>query len=598
MFFNKSVKFSALLTLVSLLDVVSAQRYRRLGVCQNLGCIFPPDQTDFYPRQLFDVCLGVHTPESGREASNSGVPDEAFSLCIKRGKGSCVDATKFFRARCEPAQGKQSFTRFYYVPTRPITCSSYFEDLFAQDAHQSTKVNVASRIYRAVFSLVRAFTHDFTQPEEYTAVLTRNSKNQTVANWVIREASTHRKAKNAILFIGDMACMRKKLPFFSLGTTQTMTTAAHLIGHKSINGRYQSLMQLDQMELRASESDIGLIVVSNPMTHSIDLFITGLTNSASALHGGVSALNAWVVLSSPEALELIAAQSPNSFGDPKFETIAEFFRRRRQGGVPGIVSAAFIAGATPGGEAATTIYKDLNSAEAVNKTFIWPTSSASFRCNVYVVPDNLKGQQNSPTGDGSDALNQPGLKDMTLEAIDILHIDKMTHALDYDRALGELLELDDTIRATVEHLEKIGELDDTLIVVTADHGHGFYQVSPGAFPDNTTIVYGPFGPNFPVQWNLRYTFAGGVGGNRDHRENYKINLSGPRNPTALGDVVIIADLDDSTDGLYVSGTSGPTEAESVHSLTDNGIDIFFKMADALGLGAVGNGGLDGHGHGH
>jgi len=47
------------------------------------------------------------------------------------------------------------------------------------------------------------------------------------------------------------------------------------------------------------------------------------------------------------------------------------------------------------------------------------------------------------------------------------------HVLDTDRALGDLLELDDTVRAVMTHLEEIGELDDTLIVVTADHGHGF-----------------------------------------------------------------------------------------------------------------------------
>lgn len=69
--------------------------------------------------------------------------------------------------------------------------------------------------------------------------------------------------------------------------TQPMITAARLIGHKSINGKYQTLMQLDQMEA------LGL-----QMTHSIDSFITDSANSATALYTGkkstVNALNVWV----------------------------------------------------------------------------------------------------------------------------------------------------------------------------------------------------------------------------------------------------------------------------------------------------------------
>ena len=34
--------------------------------------------------------------------------------------------------------------------------------------------------------------------------------------------------------------------------------------------------------------------------------------------------------------------------------------------------------------------------------------------------DNLKGMKDSPTGDGTDATDQPGLKEMTIKAIDIL----------------------------------------------------------------------------------------------------------------------------------------------------------------------------------
>lgn len=107
--------------------------------------------------------------------------------------------------------------------------------------------------------------------------------------------------------------------------------------------------------------------------------------------------------------------------------------------------------------------------------------------NVYT--DNLKDLGNDPTGGKGDAKDLPGLKDMTLKAIDVLStrgkdkgfflmseaasIDKQMHALDYDRALGDLLELDDTVRATIEKLKKLDILDETLVIVSADHGHGF-----------------------------------------------------------------------------------------------------------------------------
>lgn len=106
-----------------------------------------------------------------------------------------------------------------------------------------------------------------------------------------------------------------------------------------------------------------------------------------------------------------------------------------------------------------------------------------------VFTDNLASAR---AWNGSRGLTDvPGLKDMTLKALDIVaarakakgvpfmmmseaaSIDKQMHAHDYDRALGDALELDATVRATLQRLEELGELDNTLLVVTADHGHGF-----------------------------------------------------------------------------------------------------------------------------
>ncbi|TRM64227.1 alkaline phosphatase [Schizophyllum amplum] len=660
---------SALLLASSLLaQGASAQYYKRLGSCPTLGCVFPPDQSDFLPGQLFDIRLEVHAPVNGSEAYNGGVPDEMFALCIQEGEGACVGAAEYFGQE-EPVLEQWSF--------------EYYEDLFAEDADNTTAVNVASKAYRAV-SLFK--------PGDYLAKLTYYNISETVANWTVRAPSTERKAKNVLLFIGD-------------GMTQSMITAARLIGHKSINGRYQSLMQMDQME-----------ALGHQMTHSLDSFITDSANSATALYTGRK--------SSVNALNVYADSSPTPFDDPKHETIAEMFRREIGGGL-GIVSTAVIGDATPAAlcahtrdrdQLAAVVYEYLYSAEELNATLAWPTSCqspdvifgggaelflaeedafegrdmyAEFAAHGYnvvhnktalaaaandtktlgifstsnmakwldrqVYPTNLQNKANSPTGDGSDATDQPGLKDMTLKAIDILNanykeegwfmmaeaasIDKMMHVLDYDRALGELLELDDTIRATLAHLKALGEDENTLVVVTADHGHGFdvfggadtmyvaaqeddrmkrrgvgiyvnsglsgYQVAEGASPDNDTLVYGEQGPNFPVQWAPRYAYAAGFAANPDHREDYSVNTTGPRLPAVAvseEDEDMVVNAYDNPDGFVVNGTLPVAYDQGVHSLTDvsvfasgpgseafrgvyNNIDIFFKLAGALALGS-------------
>jgi len=656
---------SGLLLTLSGLGFASAQTFQRLGACPKLGCVFPPDQTDFLAGQLFDVRLEVHAPVNGSEASNNGVPDEKFTFCIQKGNGPCVEATEFFKVKESPVE-KWSF--------------SYYEDLFAKDAGTPIPVNVAAKAYRALSLSV---------PGDYTAQLSYNGGTKTIANWTVRQPAYKRKAKNVLFFIGD-------------GMTQPMITAARLIAHKSINGKYQSLMQMDQME-----------ALGHQMTHSIDSFITDSANSATALYtgkkSGVNALNVWI------------DSSKNSLDDPKMETIAELFRRRI-GGALGIVSTAYIADATPAAlcahtrdrsQYATVVTEYLHSAEFVNSTFAWPTGCQqpdvifgggaeqfiagsgspngtdyykAFQEKGYkvvqtktqllaagnedktlgifsisnlakwidrnVLTDNLKNQKNSPTGDGSDATDQPGLKEMTLKAIDILQartkknegwfmmseaasIDKMMHALDYDRALGELLELDDTIRASIAHLKEIGEYENTLIVVTADHGHGFdvfggadtkylaaqktdrkkrsavgvyansglsgYTVAEGSLPNNQTVIFGAEGPNFPVQWNPRYAYAAGMGANPDHRESYALNTNGPRQPATSSSDGYTVNPDDNPNGFTVSGTLPVDEGQGVHSLQDvsvyatgpgseafrgvyNSIDIFFKIADALALG--------------
>ncbi|KAJ0323403.1 hypothetical protein Brms1b_001803 [Colletotrichum noveboracense] len=132
----------------------------------------------------------------------------------------------------------------------------------------------------------------------------------------------------------------------------------------------------------------------------------------------------------------------------------------------------------------------LEAADSKQKTLgIFTQSNLPVWLDRNVLTENLAKLTNDPTGNKSAALDIPGLKEMTLKAVDILHnrggedgfflmseaasIDKQMHSLDYDRALGDLLELDDTVKATIEKLEELGILEETLVVVSSDHGHGF-----------------------------------------------------------------------------------------------------------------------------
>lgn len=573
------------------------------------------------------------------------------------------------------------------------------EDLFAVDAKTPSFVKVAGKAYR------RVALYD---PGEYTATLSYNGGEKTVAEWLVRDIPNTRSAKNVLLFIGD-------------GMTTNMITAARLIGHQSVNGKYQSTLQMDKLP-----------VIGHQMTHSLDSYITDSANSATALYTGHK--------STVNALGVYRDSSPDQFDDPKVETIAELFQRLLNGGV-GIVSTAFIADATPAALTAHTPNRDLygqvvdsflngitnytwtnwtgpdvlfgGGAEqfypnkgsfkgkdyyaefsqqgynvVLNNTALQATSDNEKTLGIFSVsnmakwldrniyPETLRNQSNAPDGSKNDALDQPGLKEMTLKALSILQtrhggagsnssisnsssspssstdagwflmseaasIDKQMHTLDYDRALGELLELDDTVRASIDYLASIGALDDTLILVTADHGHGFdvygsadtrylaaqttdrdrrnaigtyresglsqYTVATAANGNtsSSSLYATDHTPYFPTNWDPRYTLAQGTVAFPDKRENFRVHADGPRLPAVeleddSGDYYVNPKDGVDPQGFVVNGTLPPSAAQGVHSLTDvpvyamgpgadgfggtyGNVDVFFRVAGCLGL---------------
>lgn len=239
------------------LSQVAAQTFQRLGTCPTLGCVFPPDQADFLPGQWFDIRLEVHAPQNGSERVPYSNPDSNFTFTIGKDGAAAVPVTEFFKI-ADPKLETWNFT--------------WYEDLFARAAHTPSLVKVASKAYRKVALY---------EPGQYIATLSYQNGSITQANWTGKEdpnalkttadkrqfeISLHRgglrtvssllkfskggqvhppptltltsrplltRSFTAVLFIGD-------------GMTTNMITAARLIAHQSINGKYQSLMAMDQ----------------------------------------------------------------------------------------------------------------------------------------------------------------------------------------------------------------------------------------------------------------------------------------------------------------------------------------------------------------
>ncbi|KAL1841428.1 hypothetical protein VTJ49DRAFT_7043 [Mycothermus thermophilus] len=657
--------------LAASLPVVAGQTFQRLGTCPDLGCIIPPDQQDFLPGQEFDIRFEIHAPQNGSEAAvPNAVPDANFTATITRTGGDGQGKAKGKGKGKGNQESVQSITTFFGLDSEPALETwtfSWYEDLFARDARTPSVVKVASRAYRRVALY---------EPGEYVVTLEYTyggQKKTTTATWTVRQLATKKKTKNVIFFIGD-------------GMTTNMITAARLLAHKTVNGRYQSLLALD-----------GFPVLGHQMTHSIDTFITDSANSASALYTGHK--------SSVNALGVYADSSPDPLDDPKVETIVELLYRI-WGSAWGAVSTAFIADATPAaltghsrarGQYGVLVDQALNGVrnyswtktdgpdvyfgggaeqfipgsgsyqgknyynEFANKGYsvswnrtallsapsdkkalgIFCRSNLPVWLDRHIFPENVESLNNDPSGARGPAKDLPGLKDMTLKAIDVLHerggekgfflmseaasIDKQMHAMDYDRALADLLEMDDTVRATIEKLRELGILDDTLIVVSADHGHGFdvfgssdtkyaaaqadsrskrnaigvYErsgLSHYVLPPPEGTGYST-GPNFPLNWDPRYVLAAGVVAHPDVRESYGVDPK-PRSPAqSRGGQYYARDAE----GFLVNGTLPTDQAQGVHSLTDvpvyamgpcqeefggtySNIDVFFKMAGCLGLG--------------
>jgi alkaline phosphatase len=247
-----------------------------------LGCVLPPDQTDFLAGQYFDIRLEILAfqciPVSHLTSSNRSMP-----------QSMAPRPTAAYRIQISPSA-----------------------------------VRVTSKAYRRVALY---------EPGEYVATLTYYNRTETVANWVVRPLQQQKKAKDVILFIGD-------------GMTTNMITAAGLITHKSINGKYQTKMQMDQSPVIGHQMVCSILPSPNFQANLLRRLILSTATSPIPQIAPLPYTWATSTANAMGVLHVYADSSADPFGDPKVETIVELLTRI-WGSAIGVVSTAFIADATP-----------------------------------------------------------------------------------------------------------------------------------------------------------------------------------------------------------------------------------------------------------
>ncbi|CAM3298613.1 alkaline phosphatase [Paracoccus aminovorans] len=338
------------------------------------------------------------------------------------------------------------------------------------------------------------------EPGSYSVEVKAGDETKSVT-WEVYATGAVPKAKNVIFLIGD-------------GLSVAHRTSARIMSRGMADGKANGRLAMDDLDHMA--------FIGTSSTHSI---ATDSANTASAyMTGHKSRVN---------ALGVYADRTPDSLDDPRVETIAEALRRttnksigivstaeledatpaavvshtRKRGDKAEIVG--MIHGVQPevvlGGGSAYFLKSDVpGSKRKDDKDYV-----QLFRDAGYTLA-STKAELEAAAGSNTGKLlglfhtgnmdtwldrnqlkkgtvdkfpDQPGLVDMTNAALAQLSknpegfflmvegasVDKMSHPMDWERAVLETIELDHAVAVAREFAAKN---PDTLVVVTGDHTHG------------------------------------------------------------------------------------------------------------------------------
>lgn len=483
---------------------------------------------------------------------------------------------------------------------------------------------------------------------DYKVEVSAGSETKKVT-WTVYGTPETPKAKNIIFLLGD-------------GLSVAHRTAARIMSKGMTEGKANGRLNMDEMDRMAF---IG--------TSSTEAVATDSANTMSAYMTGHKA--------PVNALGVYGDRTPSSLDDPKVETMGEALRRQTkksigivttselQDATPAAIvshtrkradkaeitgmmldvkpdvalgggSAYFLGKETPGSKRKDDkdyikLFKDAGYTLATDKSELEKAEGSNTGKLLGLFHtgnmDAVLDRNFLKKGTVEKFPNQPGLVDMTKAAlgelsknadgfflmVEAANIDKMSHPLDWDRAVMETIEFDKAIGVAREFAARN---PDTLIVVTGDHTHGVSIIGtvddekPGDEMRAKVGTYAEAGfPNYedkdgdgyPDRIDVSRRLFLNANNGPDHYETFRPKMDGPFVPaiqnekkeyianeaykTVPGAVFVQGNIPkDSDSGVHavddvVLQSTGPGSEEFKGYMEQS--DVYRVLADAFALGA-------------
>ncbi|NNH62715.1 alkaline phosphatase [Rhizobium laguerreae] len=484
-------------------------------------------------------------------------------------------------------------------------------------------------------------------PGDYKIEVVAGDETKSVT-WNVYETAAQPKAKNIIFLLGD-------------GLSVAHRTAARIMSKGMTEGKANGRLNMDDLDRMAFIGTSATNAVATDSANTMSAYMTGHKTAVNAI--GV-----------------YADRTPASLDDPRVETFAEAVRRLTKKAI-GIVATAEVEDATPaavvshtrnrgdkadivgmlldvkpevllGGGSAYFLGKEVpGSKRKDNQDYIELFQDAGYKLatDKNELAANASAEGNLlglfHTGNMDVTLdreflkkgtvdkfpNQPGLVAMTKVALDRLSknpdgfflmvegssIDKMSHPLDWDRAVIETIEFDQAI-GVARDFQKAHP--DTLIVVTGDHTHGVSIIGtvddekPGTEMREKVGTYAEAGfPNYkdengdgyPDKIDVSRRLFLSANNGPDHYETFRPKLDGPFVPAVQNEkkeYVANEQYKDVPGAVFVQGNLPKSSESGVHAVDDVVLqsagpgaegfhgyleqsDVYRVLADTFALGA-------------